>query len=170
MDQLKKPPGMRTAKSKQPFKVVVDGSTSTTALNTTPAAAGEPTTQVVKCEDFAKARLIFGGGAAADKTVNYQVILWYRVFKTKTQFIPVVVAHGTYTLGAMVMPAQIIAANGKIADTVSDDTGWDGLVIESPQDDNVAMIEIDLRGAEFLTIETDLGTAASATVLVQLGD
>ncbi|MFH1604682.1 MAG: hypothetical protein ABIH03_12325 [Pseudomonadota bacterium] len=166
------PIGSRVAKTKTAFRRIVDGDVTTSSLVTTPAAATSVTGNVMGCSDFAKARFMFAGAGSDGNTVNYQIILWYpmEVLGKAPQYIPVVTVHGTYTLGTMVLPTTIVAG-ALIADTVTDDTAFDGLVKHSPADDNVAMVEIDLRGAAYVTVETDLGTGATAAyVFAQFGD
>jgi len=166
------PYGSRTAKTKTPFRLIVSADTTATSLVTTPAAGNAPTVNVAGCSDFHKARLIIGGVGADGQAGEYQIILWYPMeIKSKgAQYLPVVTVHGTFTLGPMAMPTGIVAS-GLFADTVTDDTAFNGLVTHSPADDNVGMVEIDLRGANYVTVETKLGTVATSVyVFIQFGD
>ena len=175
MAKYKKPPGKRTAKTKQAFRLIVDTDASTGALDTTPSVGAAPTSNVRGCANFQKARLIFGVRLGTeDDTVNYQITLWYplRIMGTAPKYCPVVVAHGVYTLGTTVI--QYPAVGGgfyeiAIADTITDDTAWDGLVKQSPADNNIAMLEIELRGASHITVDTQVSTGA-ANVYAQLGE
>ena len=159
--------------SQSPFLHPVDSSGADDAL-----AAPSPTTTkpvpgasgVLEAAYQEAVRLFFGGTDAADETVNYQVIGWTPLF-TGTTWIPRVLAKGAFTLGTATYGAsglELGAAAGFLADTVTDtiaDAVW-----YSPADNTVAFLEIDCRNCQFIQIQTDLGTAATADVFAQFGE
>lgn len=154
--------------SKEIGEAIVEASVATSALSN-PSAATSVASAWKSAKDFSSARFLFGGTDAADETVNYQIILWYDVGDDK-DYAPVIAAKGTFTLGATTLPVNIEAANGFFADTITDTIIQTGTIIRSPADDSIASIDIDLRNAKFVLVETDLGTAAAADVIMILGE
>jgi len=163
--------GKRPLSSKAISRLVVDGSTDTAALSA-PAVATASASSWTNTEDFSIARLVFGGTNLADEIVNYQVILWTpcRDASGAMIFFPDIVAKGAYTLGAITLPTTVVAADGFVADTVTDTIGRTGSLPYSPADDSIAKLDIDVRNAMYLSVETDLDTAAAAYVFCQLGE
>lgn len=172
-----KGPGQRqvSAGSRLAWHLHIDGSTDTAAL-TQPAIATSLPSSALVVDDSQIARIRFGGTAAADLTINYQVVLWSRFEASGgsggTVYLPVVVASGVATLGALTYGAgtDIGAAANLMADTITETMGLRGSLVTSAGGDGIAELEVDLRNAAAIEVQTDLGTAASADVLVQLGE
>ena len=157
----------------QDLGLIVDGATATGALaNPTVATVNKPTGNIHEINDKKAARLVMAGSNADNETVNYQVILWFQTWPDGADkyWTPVIVAKGAYTLGATALATSVIAANGFIADTVTDTLAQPGSVVISPEDDSVASLTIDLRDADLIEVQTDLGTAAAAYVFIQLAE
>jgi len=178
---FRNPQARRQAEGKYPFWMIVAGQTNGTALANPAITAGGPegdggqsATQNLKLEDNATARLIFGGVGAANTAFNYQVILWHVLVEgrpgSETIYVPSVVASGLATLGALVRPLLGGVAAGKICDLVTDTVSQGGTVLDAPEDDLTALLQVDCNGASWISVETDLTTATSADVFVALGD
>ena len=159
--------------SQSPFLHPVDSSGADDAL-----AAPSPTTTrpvpgasgVLEAAHQEAVRLFFGGTAAENKIVNYQVIGWTPLF-TGTTWVPRVLAKGAFTLGAATYGAtglELGAATGLFADTVTDTIA--DAVRYSPADDTVAFLEIDCRNCQFIQVQTDLDDATTADVFAQFGE
>lgn len=164
MTDTRKPPGRRTAVSRHAGILVVDGSEDTTGLTNPVATGTQPATQVVPMGDYAALRLFFGGTDADNETVNYQVIGWYKMpfvdDGLPDLWTPHLLAKGAFTLGASAITG---VTNGKFADTITETLETTRRIINpSTPDNSVAELTIDTRNALLVTIETDLGTAASA--------
>jgi len=131
----------------------------------------EPTTAVHNVSGRTMARLCFGGTDAANETVNYQVILWFVSWLDDTKvWTPVLAAKGAFTLGTTALPTSLIAANGLFADTITETLAQPGSIARSPANDSIATLDIDLRDAELIQVETDRDTAATAYTMIQLSD
>ena len=152
--------------------LIIDGSTDTGALADPTASNTAPTGGVRWVENHQAARFVFGGSNADNETVNYQVILWRLATSGENDaFVPEVIAKGAYTLGADVYAATNIGAGTEFwADTITDTINSPGVYIISPEDDTRAILEVPLKGAVYVEVITDLGTAATADVFMQLGE
>ena len=153
---------------RQAMHKIVDAVTDTTAFSGPSMATSAPSSQQFKCDHWRAARLFFLGTASADLTVNFRVVLWFRF---KGQYLPVVIADGTYTLGSGTTGSatDIGAATTYVADTITLSKSA-GAAAYSPENNTTAFLVINMAGAEYVTVETDLGSAASATVLFQAED
>ena len=155
-----------------PMVKLVDASTSGDALVLPAPVATLATTGVVETAGYQSARLFFGGTDAANEAYNYQVVLWTKFAGVSGQaaaYWPIKAALGLVTLGAATLAvANFGAAATLIADGITD-TYACGLAVDwSPADDGMAWLDVDLRHTEWLEVETDLTTAASATVFAAL--
>ncbi|HUX01083.1 MAG TPA: hypothetical protein VMY35_08900 [Phycisphaerae bacterium] len=148
------------------WKMVVDGSAATTALADPTVTRTIPTVNVFDTGYLQAARFYFGGTDAADETFNYQIIGWVPLSPGSangpTVLLPVILAKGVVTLGAMVMTTLV--TNGKIADTITDTIDLYGTIKHSPTGELPASLILDVRNCIFLTVETDTATAATAYV------
>jgi len=170
-----RPLGSRSSEWKCRFKRIIAASVATGALDATPTAVADsskPTTGVIDLQDAPACRLMFGGTDAANEAINYQVILWYMfdVGDGRVEWIPRLVATGVATLGAMAMPATLVATSGLFADQITDTLADTDNFVESAANDCAAILYIKARGAKLLQVETDIDTAASAEVFAQLGE
>lgn len=147
-----------------------DGSLSNPSIVTADPGGGDG---YIETHGYPLARILFGGSTTANQTVNYQVSAVPRVWKDGAgngqMWVPKITAAGTYTLGATALPAWMYAANGLVADTITETVNC-GAVVHSPADDSVAWLDVPTDGAQYLLIETDRGTAATADVIVQFGE
>lgn len=160
-----------------PFGRVIDSSVLTAALvDPTPATSkavvrDTAAHSVQECQGWSRARIMFGGSDAADEAFNYQVILWSNVTSgenTET-WIPRVIASGLVTLGTDVYAAAGLGAVANFfADTITE-TLSEGATVYQPANLR-AILEVPLLNAERLEIQTDIATAATADVFVQLGE
>ena len=139
---------------------VVDTSEPTGTTGTVNgASAASP---AIHCNEWSAIRFIFGGTDAADETVNYRVIAWSR---GPGLWLPQVVASGTATLGATAMTVTgLDTAATLLADTITETLGLQGSLVRSPVANAVADLTVWPGSAQLLTVETDLGTAAAASV------
>jgi len=152
------------------YGVLISASTDTGALSNPSVTTTEPTTAVHNIDKRSMARFLFGGTDAADETVNYQVILWSASWLTNTKvWTPIIAAKGAFTLGDAALPTSLVAA-GFFADTITETLVQPGSIARSPADDSIASLEIDLRDADVIQVETDLGTAAAAYAMIQFSD
>lgn len=158
--------------------LLIDGSAATDALTFPSMRATPPTVGVLAPDGFEAVRFLFGGTAAANLTVNYQVILWYQNANPAgtTTYVPVLVASGVATLGAKAYGAGgagVGATGNLLADTITNTLSVPGVVVVSPANDTMAMLIVDLGNAAWVQVETDCNdlvyTAASADVLAQRG-
>jgi hypothetical protein len=152
---------------------VYTASTATTAL---PVDGSSPVPQTARptgtdgsaakeCREWPTMRFVFGGTDAADETVNYRIIGWT---KGDDVWHPQVLASGVFTLGAMAMTVvSLDTAATLLADTITDTIGLAGTIVRSPGLNTVADIVVRTSAADLITVETDLGTAASASVYSQ---
>lgn len=171
-DQLNPYPSFFPAAPSNLLTLLIDGSTATAALVDPTASNDPPTTGTVWVGNSEAAVLVFGGTDAANKIVNYQVILWRMATNANNDaFVPEVVASGTFTLGADVYAATNLdgAGTNLWADTITETIIMPGVLAYSPANDTRASLEIPTRGAAYLQVETDLNDAVTADVFVQLG-
>ena len=155
------------------FFILTDGSADTTPLadptptNTRPAVAtgATGTDGVAYCGGCEVMRLMFGGTRTSgdNETINYQVIGWQQVMGPDGEaWMPELLAGGVATLGADVYAATDMGAGTEyIADTITDTVDRKGNVVYTPENDTRAVIDIPLRGAEYVEVEVDRGTAAT---------
>jgi len=146
------------------LKVLFTASTATTALATdgsAPVPTSTKPSDAVDCEQAQGICFVFGGTDAADETINYRIVAWY--FGSGV-YLPMVVASGAATLGAMAMTVTgLDTAATLLADAITDTLTLGGNTVRSPANNCVADIVIQPGGAQFLTVDIDLGTAASAS-------
>ena len=143
----------------------VDGSTP---LPTATRPTGTASHKAIDCGQFPAVRFIFAGTDAADETVNYQVVAWTYGCGV---YIPHVIASGAYTLGAMPMTvAGLDTTATLLADTITDTLSMPGVLERSTAANTCCDLTVWPGGAQYLTVETDLGTAAAASVYWQVTD
>jgi hypothetical protein len=129
------------------------------AIGSTTSIAGIP---VVEYEAI---RLVFGGTNAANLIINYQVFGWTRGAGDAGLWVPMLLAKGAATLGALVMTvAGLDTAATYIADTITDTVLLPGTQVRSPADDMMADLTVRPGGCKYLTVETDLNDATAASV------
>ena len=164
----------RTEYSKLPFRTLIAASDNAVALANPAASTALPATGVFETGKHKYARFLFGGTTTANQTFAYQVIAWQSAMTTgKTLYwIPKVVAKGVATLGATVAPAQMIAASGLLADTLTNTLATTKSTVFSPTADMVADLLVPTDGAPQMSVEVsnDSQTAVTMDVLVQLAD
>ena len=178
-------------KNPKPFDLVLDGITYSVALAAVPTPVNEKPESsfmlgrhVVDLREKAlpgrqwdMARLIFGGSDAAGEKVNADVVFWYEARRAGTlAYIPfwacnLVAEFGAATYGS----ATNLGATGNLFADAITDGGHQGNIIStalSPGNttDEIAMIEVPLRGASLLDIRVELDTAATADVFLQLSE
>ena len=163
----------------EPFTLLIDGSALGAGLADPPPAAskaeviGTAAHGVLNCRGKSVARIIFGGTDLADEAFNYQVILWSQAVGasvTAPAWIPRVVAKGLATFGDDVYAATgagMGAAANFFVDTITD-TILDGATVYTVAEQR-AVLEIPLRDAERIEIQTDLTTAATVDAFCQVG-
>lgn len=162
-----------------PWGRLIDGSVLTAALSDPAPAQTKAIVRdsaangVMDVEQCTVARLMFGGTDTANETINFQVILWNEGVNStnKEAWIGRVIAKGTAVLGDDVYASTGIglgAAANFFADTIIDSVGV--CRVYSPADETRAVLEVPILGAQRIEVQTDLGTAASADVFVQLGE
>lgn len=154
------------------WAVLVDGSTATDALVDPVMSLTLPTTRL-DVAGKSRARIMFGG-AANNGTINYQVVLWSEGVPAQgavaVTYVPELVAKGVATLGATTYAvAGLNAATNVLADTLTATTDR-GVYAYTPANDDVAYLDVDCSGADWLEVETDLGTATAADVIVKVFD
>lgn len=156
-----------------PWRPIVKASTATGALTNPATTTTKPSTSI-DVQRFPAVALLFAGTDAADETVNYQVIGWSQAVETTPMFwMPAILAKGNYTLGTMTFGAAgnlVIPSATLFADTITEDTGRSGHEIREAVANAVAMLLVDTSNHELITVETDLDTAASATVMYRRGE
>lgn len=169
--------------SQEPWQTLVSASTDGSALVVPAITTTLPTTatKLLTAPFFPIARFIFAGDGTDTQTYNYQVVLWYTI---AGGFIPVRAALGAVALGPVVDGTPIIlpAAGDLFADTITNTLGASGsapdaipaighgVAVFNDADDGIATLEVDLRNATAIEVETDLTGATNATVLYQLGE
>jgi len=170
----------RIGQSKRPWARALDSDTATTALanpvpvNTLPVAAAG-TTGAIQTHSDSMARIMIGGTDAANETINYQVVLWRRAGTVSgadaNAYIPELIAKGVATLGATTFTVDDIGSGAEFfADTITNTLARTGVAVNSSADDAIATIEVDVHNACAIEVETDLATAASSDVFVQMGE
>lgn len=161
----------RPTASKAMAEVIISGGTNTTGL-TVPAATAIPPTGsgVVNTQDKPLLRLFFGLTDAHSETVNYQVYAYAPLdVGGNVYYIPQMLAKGLVTAGTLAMPAAIVAS-GVFCDTITDTLNKPGTKLRSTEANDIATLDVEVRGCLFVKIETDLGTAATAYVFGTLGE
>ncbi len=167
--------GRRLSASKGLGKLLIAGSTATASLTNPAIVTADPGggDGYIDTQDFPLARFRFGGSITANQTVDYQITAWMPVFEdgpgNGSLWLPTIVAAGRYTLGATILPTWMYAANGLMADIITETIG-SGAVLRSPADDSIATLDIPIDNAQYLLVETDVVSATSADVFVQLGE
>jgi hypothetical protein len=167
------PPAGRTQVSSRDLRRIISASVADTSLAQPALTTTKPTAGIIAIEHCPFVRLLFGGTDAADETVNYQVIAW-RVLvldPLAPVWIGEVIASGAFTLGTLALSTLIEAANGLVADTVTNTPNISGTVARSPADNTIASLLLPTVGATLLQVQTErgtTGTAAKADVFVQL--
>ena len=157
--------------SRTDMKPLFTASTATTALPTD-GSAPIPTvtkpTYAVDCSTAPAIRFVFGGTGNADTNINYRVLTWTLAGLT---YVPSVIASGVATLGAMVMTTtDLDTAATKLCDTITNTMGTPGIIVQSPANNTMASIIVIPGASSFITVETDLGTATTASVYWQTVD
>jgi hypothetical protein len=113
-------------------------------------------------------RFSFGGVGNEDTTIKYQILAW---FMSGNSYFPAVIASGVTTVGAMAMTTtDLDDAATKFCDTITDTLNMPGTLIQSPANNTMASIIVSPGTAQFLTVETDVVTATSASVYWQMAD
>ena len=157
--------------SRTDMKPLFTASTATTAFPTD-GSAPIPTvtkpTYAVDCSTAPAIRFVFGGTGNADTNINYRVLTWTLAGLT---YVPSVIASGVATLGAMVMTTtDLDTAATKLCDTITNTMGTPGIIVQSPANNTMASIIVIPGASSFITVETDLGTATTASVYWQTVD
>jgi hypothetical protein len=168
------------ATSDPPIEEIVHDNTNTAAITTFPVptitrvtAASGINTKWENTRNKPVGTLWFLGTGSDGNTVNYRVYLWYRVHTTAGDgYIPKFIGGGVYTLSTYVATvAQVGTPTDRFADTITDTSGLNKLLIHSPADNTPGHVEFDTQGASYIEVKTDLATGTTkATVLCQLGD
>jgi len=147
--------------------ILKDGCVDTGALSN-PDIALEVPAGAFDCRGFSTVRIWFGGTTTADQLVNYQVVLWQREAGCWIPFVP---AKGVVTLGANTYGAaasELGATGNLIADTITNTVATSPKdILHSPTTDLNAYIEVEVEGFSWLTVDTDLDSAASVDVFVK---
>ena len=170
------------ASSKMQMRLVLDGTTYTTALADPAVTATKPATAtasgrvVLETEHWPSARVVFGGTTTDGHTVNYQVILWTRTVGVSPleAWVPRIVAKGAATLSALTYVTANLGATGNLwADTITNDlgaAGYSGVTVYSPETNRIASLCVDIENAELLEVQVERGTAATIDVFAQFGE
>lgn len=158
-----------------PLRVLIDGSALTASLTapaeraTVPSGAG-----IIPVSGIEAVRIMAGGVGAADATINYQHILWWRAQGNDGEcWVPLVVAAGAWTLSTATYGDGGVALGASFnrwADTITPTVSRAGVREVSTADNTAAWMDIATSGAEYLQVETDLGTAQNADVFFMLFD
>jgi len=160
------------------MRLLIDASTATAALTANaPVAKISDLSGADGCAEQSRGIFIFAGTDAADETINYQVTGYFElqngVSGEAATFLPIPIAAGVATLGTLTVGAAglgFATAASLIADTVTETLTSIRATPMSPADNTVAYLEVDLSGLVAIQIETDLGTAAAASVAFQPDD
>lgn len=175
----------RQGQSKNAFRLIIDGDTSAATVllaepvpvvqSSLPLSAATGTSGYVPTDNFTCARLVFGGSGSAGNTLHYQVVLWYPgpviSGADELTYVPFVVAKGTAEFGTTTYTTNDMGATGNLfADTVVDDRGHGGVVVNSPGDNSKAWIDVDLHNASGIEVEVHIDTATSIDVMLQFGE
>jgi len=152
-------------------KLLIDGSTATGALTHPAPSATRPTgSNSWNVSDKNSVTLVFGGSDGDGETVNYQVIGWREQAGVNDvlAYVPIQKAKGAATFGTDVYTSTILGAAGNLwADTITIATANLHARVSSVADNTIAFLEIDVHDVEDVTVDTDLGTAASADVFIR---
>lgn len=103
------------------------------------------------------------GTDAANETIESRIIGWEQDSDNIWQ--PTLLAEADWTLGAAT--DTNVNTNAKIADTVTL-TGPESAYTQSPENDLVAHVIIDITGLPLIQIDTNVGTAAAAYPIYRL--
>ena len=167
--------------SREPWRRLISASADTAALTypsiTADASLTEATAGVFNTGRFPLARLMFAGTDAANETINYQVIGW-QYYKGNTTpggdgYVPLLLAKGVATLGSKVLGAagaDVESATALAADTITDTLGHAGTRLFVNAANDTAWLEVDCANCMFIQVQTDLGTAATASAIYQRGE
>jgi len=164
------------------MEMILDGDTNTTGFSARSCLADPPESAsgsgIVFCRGASRSRLYFGG-VGAGGTVNYRIILWYKVRNKDVDtndgiaYWPEVQALGVFTLGTKTYGSGgtgLGASGNLIADTVTETMSKSGTIVFSPGDNTQGYVDVSLDNSMFMEIQTDIAaTATSVDVLVQLG-
>lgn len=165
---------VRTQVSQRAFKHVIQASTATTALARPAMTTTKPTgSGVLDTERAPFCRFIFGGTDGDGEIVNYQVIAWREISLgdgKQPVWVGEVIASGAATFGTLALSTLIEAANGLVADTITDTKNLTGRVLNSDEANGVATLLVPTFGATLLQVQTDINTAAKADVFAQLAE
>lgn len=146
-------------------KVPVTAASGAVPTSPTLLGAVEGTVAGIPVAEWPAIRIVFGGTATANLTINYQVIGWTRGAGDAGLWVPMTLAKGVATLGALAMTvAGLDTVATLIADTITDTMDLPGTQVRSPADNMMADLIIRPDGCQYLTVETDLGDAAAASV------
>ena len=167
----------RYKSSRTAWRRLMSANTATAALAAPAPTKTKPSTFVLSTDDFRLARFIFAGTDAANEIIDYQIVGWmkYRRIDSPqgTFWMPRLLAEGAITLGALALGADgadVESAAALIADAVTETIGLPGTDAHSPADDTIAVLELATDGCDLIEVETDLNTAATASVIYQLSD
>jgi hypothetical protein len=154
-------------KGKRTWSKPVSASALAVALSQPAIAAALPAAIISTGQAF-RLRLGFGGAGADNSTFTYQVIAWYKVSAGGDDaFVPVVLAAGTITLSTYVYTVTGMGAvTRRMADTITDTLAKSSQVF-SPANNTPGSLELNIRGAAGIEIQTCVGTATNADVFMQ---
>jgi len=155
------------------MEMLKDGCVDTSAL-TNPNMATKVPSPRFAVKGMRRVFVMIGGSDAADEIINYQVVGWMRIVNVGVSavgaYIPVLLAQGAATLGSNTYGAggtNVGATGNLLADTITNTlTTHPADRLHSPVDESNAMLELDVTGYSFITVDTDLNDAASADVMV----
>jgi len=152
-------------------------STYTTALAVPSVTASLPTgangtaaipSPAIEMAQFPAVRFSFGGTATDNNTVNYQIIGWTT---GNNVYVPKVLAAGVLTLSATTMAvAGLDTAATLLVDTITETMGLGGVVARSPGNDRMADITVWPGNCQYVTVECDCGTSATASCYFEMLD
>lgn len=181
-------PYSRMGYSTEPVRHIVDGDTKedafpTFAASTAPSwATSTGRSGIIPTHGASSAKLFFAGkesSASENKTFNYRVLL-YRKFDVLTTattpaYVPEVVAAGVATVGSTLLPSVLGSATADVGDmwvdTLAPITPFhSGVFVNSPADNTVASIEVDLHNACAIEVQGYIGTVTSWDAFLQFGE
>lgn len=133
---------------------------------------------IVELGPYDGAEFLFFGTDAANEAGNYVISLLEQVYNDALQavsgyWVERPIASGVITLGAMQVSAAEgtaitgLAENDFLADTLTETLSLSGVSVYSPANDTVAFLRVPGLGAERMSIQTDLTTAAKLGCLVR---
>jgi hypothetical protein len=121
---------------------------------------GANTTAAIEMAQFPAVRLSFGGTDTDNQTVNYQIIGWTL---GNGVYVPKVLALGLLTLSATTMVvAGLDTAATLLVDTITETLGLGGVLVRSPASERMADITVWPANCQYVTVETDRATGATA--------